>query len=136
MDSSKRVVEVQESRMPWGYAKGKPCKPILEVLYDDGSVMYRCADCGYERETFQSVFAHRSRKHPRPRVDNPKVGRLDAQGALKILSEAVEETISRADVRALERKIERLESRLAESQKARRRAEGDLNRIRAALSGA
>lgn len=134
MDSSKRVVEVQESRMPFGYAKGKPCKPILEVLYDDGSVMYRCADCGYERETFQSVFAHRSRKHPRN--EPTKAGRLDAQGALKILSEAVEETVSRADIRALERKIQRLESRLAESQKARRRAEGDLNRIRAALSGA
>lgn len=129
-NETKTIVTIEQARIPFGTAKGRPTDTVKMVLYSDGSVSYRCGDCDYESDALTSTFAHRT-KHAQ-RKSGKKATQID--NAIRVLSEVVNSAPA-SEIRSLQRKIERLEERLANSQKARRKAESDLARIRSALAG-
>lgn len=138
MNDAKIVVGTRAATVPFGRNKGRDCSTINELSYSDGSVSFRCTDCEYERDNFLSVMSHRN-KHRTVKRQSPGTAKRTknlkaVQDAIRVISDAVfDSPENQATIDELQRKIARLEQRLAESQKARRKAEGDLNRIKSAL---
>lgn len=125
--SDRTIIAVEPAVLAFGAGKGARVKTVEVVLYDDGTTEHRCTDCGYTSPKFASVFAHRGRKHPNLTEQG------EVQQAIRVITKATAEAPNRTEVRALERKVNRLEARLRDERKARRKAESDLTRIRTAL---
>ena len=137
------IIYAQPTALPTGVNAGAKTSTILEVLYEDGTVAYTCADCGKAFESATSVFAHRTAHGParakakrtaaakkakttKPRAASPAT--LEARVAALIADSADER------VGTLERKVATLETLLQQEKRARQHAERDLARVRAILT--
>lgn len=124
------VIAIDKAVLPYGKGKGIATKTILEVLYSDGSVAYRCITCEKEYETFGSCMAHRSSHTPRKTTAKSPEPKNRVAKALEILSEAAT-TDLRAENRRLQAQINRLQRKIKEERTARRAAEKKVTQITA-----
>lgn len=64
------VVKTEKAVLEYGWGKGRTTDKILKQTWSDGIVDFKCVDCDFTHEKFQSVFSHRtqhaeSRKVPK-----------------------------------------------------------------------
>lgn len=122
------VIAIDKAVLPYGKGKGTATKTILEVLYSDGSIVYRCVTCEKEYETFGSCMAHRSSHTPRKTTVKSPEPKSRVAEALEILSEAVT-TDLRAENRRLQAQVTRLQRKVKDERAARRAAEKKVTQI-------
>jgi uncharacterized Zn finger protein (UPF0148 family) len=125
------VIEITDTVVPTGRGKGHKTNKTQTVLYSNGDVMYRCAECEREFAKYTSVIghqnAHRDRKRLRPTSE--------VQKAIEILQKVAEQPTP-AEITKVMRENSNLKQRLRKEQSARRAVEKDLRNLRSILKQA
>lgn len=147
-----QVVRVNETTLVnTGKRKGQPTNLIHEVTYSDGSVMFRCSTCGKEWAKWNSVFAHRASHSPNRAAGLASSSAKNrahalarqrvrkAEALLAAAQDLASDIIGNPDgevPNVILGELAELRDALEEERKARKKAEGDLKKIRSLLTPA
>lgn len=124
------IVEVKPTTIvPMGGGKGTETSKIQEVLYSDGSIAYRCAQCEKEFPRWVSTFAHIA-VHGK---QTAKASGKSADSRNKQIDRIIE-MIDGLRNGPVDHKVAELTAALDAERKARRKAESDLKKIRSLLN--
>lgn len=107
------VTTTKPAIIPFGRSVGKKTNTILQVetllANGDSVIVFRCSDCGKDFDTYLSTMSHRRTHTPADRAGK--------KGGSKIEAVAREMSDLRKQVRALERRLAREQSRRKSAEK-------------------
>lgn len=129
------LISLEPTAIMTGKNAGRTTTKILTARYADGTIAFRCGDCGYESGKYLSTLAHRNAHRTEPRKNAAGTNQTNpVDAAIKVLQDAAAGTLSTDERHTLQMRINGYKRKLDAERRRRKVAEAELNKIKRAFS--